>query len=105
MVLDLRTGQNPYLQRLDRPRDDKRRDKISFIPKTEAKEETRSLSTHKMINQEKFSQKELDNSLAKKSYLHGKEKIHHTLLVYQLYNLIGHRFCLLYILELVMVTR
>ena len=39
------------------------------------------------------------------SYLHGKEKITYILLFYQLYNLVGHKFSFLYILdELVMVT-
>ena len=58
-----------------------------------------------MVNQEKFLQKELANSLTKKSYPHGKKKIQYILLVYQLYNLVGHRFYLLYKLyKLVMVT-
>jgi hypothetical protein len=53
----------------------------------------------------KVFQKELDNSLPKMPYLHGKEKIQYILLFYQLYNLVGHRFSLLYILdELVKVT-
>ena len=39
------------------------------------------------------------------SYLHGKEKTQYTLLFYHLYNLVGHRLCLLNILDkLVMVT-
>ena len=51
------------------------------------------------------SSKELDNPFSKISYLHGKEKIQYILLFYQLYNLVGHRFSLLYILDkLVMVT-
>jgi len=71
----------------------------------EVKEETRSLHPHETVNQEKSLQKELTNSLTKKTYLHGKEKIQYTLLIYQLYNLVGHRFCLLYKLDkLVMVT-
>jgi len=71
----------------------------------EVKEETRSLHPHEMVNQGKFLQKELANSLTKKSYLHGRKKIQYILLVYQLYNLVDHRFCLLYKLDkLVMVT-
>jgi len=71
----------------------------------EVKEETRYLHPHEMVNQEKFLQKELANSLTKKSYLHGKEKIQYILLIYQLYNLVGHRLRLLYKLDkLVMVT-
>jgi hypothetical protein len=71
----------------------------------EVKEETRSLHPHKMITEAKFPQKELNNSLAKKSYLHGKGKIQYIRLVYQFYNLVGHKLNLLYILdELVMVT-
>ena len=51
-----------------------------------------------MDNQEKFL-------LTKKSYPQDKEKIQYILLVYQLYNLVGHRFRLLYKLDkLVMVT-
>ena len=51
-----------------------------------------------MDNQEKFL-------LTKKSYPHDKEKIQYILLVYQPYNLVGHRFHLLYKLDkLVMVT-
>ena len=39
------------------------------------------------------------------SYPHGKEKIQYILLVYQLYNLVGHRFRLLNKLDkLVMLT-
>ena len=41
----------------------------------EVKEETRSLHPHETVNQEKSLQKELTNSLTKKTYLHGKEKI------------------------------
>ena len=52
-----------------------------------------------MVNQEKSLQIELTNPLTKKSYLHGKEKIEYILLVYQLYNLVGHRFRLLYKLD------
>ena len=53
----------------------------------------------------KVFQKELDNSLPKIPYLQDKEKIQYILLFYQLYNLVGHRFSLLYILDkLVMVT-
>ena len=60
---------------------------------------------HKTINQEKFFQRELANSLTKKSYPHSKEKIQYILLIYQLYNLVGHRLRLLYKLDkLVMVT-
>ena len=71
----------------------------------EAKKETRSPHPHKIVNQEKFLQKELANSLTKKSYLHGKKKKQYILLVYHLYNLVGHRFRLLYKLDkLVMVT-
>jgi len=71
----------------------------------EVKEETRSLHQHKTVNQEKFSQKELTNSLTKKVIFTCKEKIQYILLIYQLYNLVGHRFRLLYKLDrLVMIT-
>jgi len=71
----------------------------------EVKEETRSLHPHKMDNQEKFLQKEPVSPLTQKSYLHGKKKTQYILLVYQLYNLVGHRLRLLYKLDkLVMVT-
>ena len=39
---------------------------IFHVHKMEVKEETRSLHQHKTVNQEKFSQKELTNSLTKK---------------------------------------
>jgi len=42
--------------------------------------------------------------LTKKSYSHGKKKIQYTLLVYQLYNLVGHRFRLLYELDKLVMT-
>ena len=71
----------------------------------EVKEETQSLHPHKMDNQEKFLQKEPVSLLTEKSYLHGKKKTQYILLVYQLYNLVGHRLRLLYKLDkLVMVT-
>ena len=71
----------------------------------EVKEETRSLHPHETVNQEKSKQKELNNSLTKKTYLHGKEKIQYILLNYQLYNLVSHRLRLLYKLDkLVIVT-
>ena len=45
-----------------------------LIQKMEIKEETRSLHSHKTVNQEKFLQKEPTNSLTKKLYLHAKEE-------------------------------
>ena len=43
--------------------------------------------------------------IIKKSYLHDKEKTQYILLFYQLYNLVSHRFSLIYIVdELVMVA-
>jgi len=66
--------------------------------------ETISLNIH--TSWSTFSQTRLlNNSLTIVSYLHGKEKIQYILLFYHLYNLVGHRFSLLYILvELIMVT-
>jgi hypothetical protein len=46
----------------------------SYCHKREAKEEIRSLHLHKMISQAKFSQKELNNSLAKSHIYMAKRR-------------------------------
>ena len=75
-----------------------------FIHKMETSKEARSLHPHKVIAQEKLSQKGQQFTI-KKSYLHDKEKTQYILLFYQLYNLVSYKLSLLYILdESVMIT-
>ena len=59
----------------------------------EVKKETRPLHPHKMVNQKVLSKRTcqfIDQKVI------STWQIQYTLLVYQLYNLIGHRFSLLY---------